>query len=404
MIEGRNKTVRIINGKVFLEEGIFRQADLGIRGEYIERFYGSGDSGPEPGEEILDASGCLVLPGLVDLHIHGCGNRDFGDGKAEALAEIAERQAAWGITSLCGTTMTLPEEQLQKAAEALKAYQEAFARQEPDRYRRGARILGLHMEGPFIAASRKGSQKEEDIRLPDPELVENIQAASGGRVRILTFAPELPGAEELIRKWKDKILLSLGHTDADYNQALFAMKQGVRRVTHLCNAMSPFLHRTPGVLGAASDMPGVMVELIADGIHNHPSMVRNVFRIFGDQRIILVSDSMRAAGMGDGVFELGGQKVRVQGKKALLEDGTIAASVTNLYQCFRTCVQEMGIPLESALRCASLNPARSVGAEREVGSIAPGKYADLLLADPETLELKQVILRGQILGLSGKRL
>ena len=144
-------------------------------------------------------------------------------------------------------------------------------------------------------------------------------------------------------------------------------------------------------------MPRVMVELIADGIHNHPSMVRNVFRIFGDRRVILVSDSMRAAGMGDGTFELGGQKVYVRGKKALLEDGTIAAGVTNLYECLRTCARDMGIPLESALRCASLNPALSIGAEREVGSISPGKYADLLLADPQTLELRQVILRGQIL-------
>ena len=389
--------MRIVNGTVFLEEGVFRQGDLVIQGEYIASFHSSPEHCPGAEEEVLDASGCLVLPGLVDIHLHGCGNRDFSDGEVNALAEIAKREASWGITSLCGAAMTLPESRLLKAAEAVKEYQESFRQREPRRYRQGARILGLHMEGPFIAASRKGSQKEEDIRLPDSGLVARMQEACGGRGGILSFAPELPGAEGLIREWKDKMTLSAGHTDAKYETALEAMRQGVCHVTHLCNAMNPFLHRAPGVLGAASDMPRVMVELIADGIHNHPSMVRNVFRIFGDRRVILVSDSMRAAGMGDGIFELGGQKVYVRGKKALLEDGTIAASVTNLYECLRTCARDMGIPLESALRCASLNPALSIGAEREVGSISPGKYADLLLADPQTLELRQVILRGQIL-------
>ena len=198
-----------------------------------------------------------------------------------------------------------------------------------------------------------------------------MQEASGGRVRILTFAPELPGAEGLIREWKDKMTLSAGHTDAKYETALEAMRQGVCHVTHLCNAMNPFLHRAPGVLGAASDMPRVMVELIADGIHNHPSMVRNVFRIFGDRRVILVSDSMRAAGMGDGIFELGGQKVYVRGKKALLEDGTIAPASPIFTNASGPVRGTWESPWRSALRCASLNPALSIGAEREVGSISP---------------------------------
>lgn len=388
----------IKNGKVFWEDGKFYRGDLRIRGDRIAEFVrGQESCGREEDEMILDASGCLVLPGLVDLHIHGCGNRDFSDGDARAVAEIAEQEAAWGVTSLCATTMTVPEKRLTQAARAVKEYQEEFAVREPERWRRGARILGIHMEGPFIAASRKGSQKEVDIKLPDLGLVQKMQEASGGRVRILSFAPELPGSEELILEWRDRIVLSAGHTNADYDRALWAMKQGVRHVTHLCNAMPPFLHRDPGVLGAASDMPQVMPELIADGIHNHPSMVRNIFRIFGDRRIILVSDSMRAAGISDGVFELGGQRVFVRGRKALLEDGTIAASVTNLYDCVRVCVREMGIPLESALRCASMNPAKAVGVEEETGSIAPGRSADLLLADEETLELKQVVLRGQIL-------
>ena len=387
----------ITNGRIFLEDGAFHSGTLRIRGEYIEGFSGeSGESGRKK-ETVLDAGGCLVVPGFVDIHIHGCGNRDFSDGDMLAVAEIAEREAAWGVTSLCAATMTLPEQRLLKAAQAVRAYCEDLKRREPDRYRRGARILGINMEGPFIAREKKGSQREEDIRLPDLELVERLQQASGGRIRLLDFAPELPGADRLIHALKDRMVLSVAHTNADYDTALRAMKQGVRHVTHLCNAMSPYHHRAPGVVGAAFDSPDVQVELIADGFHNHPSVVRGMFRMFGEERILLISDSMRATGISDGVFELGGQTVRVHGKQALLEDGTIAASVTPLFDCVKNCVQNMNIPLESAVRCASINPAKAVGADDKVGSLAPGKYADVLLIRQQTFELEKVILRGKIL-------
>jgi N-acetylglucosamine-6-phosphate deacetylase len=393
--------MRIQNGKVLLEDFRFYKGTLVIREERILAVPGQGCP-EEPGsggrEPSVDAEGCLILPGLVDIHLHGCKGLDLCDGKPEAVAGIAEQEALWGVTALCPATMTVPVEKLLEAAAAADRYEKEWRKLRSDRYARGSRILGLHIEGPFISGNRKGAQREEDILMPDIRLVRRLQRASGSRIRLLTFAPELPGAGELIRGLRNELVLSAGHTDADYRTAREAMENGVRHVTHLYNAMPPYDHREPGVVGAASDLPDVEVELIADGIHSHPSVIRNTFRMFGDRRVILVSDSMRAAGMQDGEYELGGQRVCVRGKRAVLENGTLAGSVTNLYDCLRFCVQEAGIPLETAVKSASLNPAASIGADKEIGSIAPGKCADLLIVEEKTLALKQVILRGRSLG------
>ena len=393
----------IRNGKVFMEDFQFHPGNVLVQGERIAAVSDSGKPEGEKAENSshevsLDAKGCLVLPGFVDIHLHGCAGCDFCDGEPESIAKIAEREALWGVTSLCATTMTVPEERLLQAACAVRAYDRDWREKEPERWRRGSHILGIHMEGPFIAREKKGAQKEEDIQLPRASLIYKMQETSGGRVKLLTFAPELPGAEQMIRELGEAIVLSVGHTGADYDTALNAMRLGVKHVTHLYNAMTPYEHRAPGVVGAAADMPETAVELIADGLHIHPSVIRSTYRMFGEQRVILISDSMRAAGMPDGVSELGGQSVYIHGKKATLADGTLAGSVTNLYDCVRYCIKEIGIPVESAVRSATSNPARAIGADREVGSIAKGKYADLLLVDEKTLELEQVILRGRILG------
>ena len=398
----------IRNGKLFLKDCKFHPGTVAVQGERIASVSVPGEmpevdipestgDGQDGDSVLLDAGGCLVLPGFVDIHLHGCMGRDFCDGVPEAVAEIAEREALWGITSLCGTTMTVPEEKLLRAAAALKEYEEKWKRCNTCRQERGSHILGLHMEGPFIAREKKGAQKEEDIRLPDTLLIHRMQEASGNRVKILTFAPELPGAEQLIRELKAGPVLSIGHTNADYAMAVGAMRQGVHHVTHLYNAMGAYRHRAPGVVGAAADVPEAEVELIADGLHIHPAVIRNTYRMFGGHRVILISDSMRAAGLSDGEYELGGQTVAVHGKKALLEDGTLAGSVTNLFDCVRYCIREAGIPAEDAIRSATLNPAAAVGAEAEIGSIEEGKYADLLLVDEKEFALKQVVLRGRLL-------
>ncbi len=251
------------------------------------------------------------------------------------------------------------------------------------------------MEGPFISLARKGAQNGDYVHRPDADLFRELNAASGGLVKILAIAPEEPGAMECIEELKDEVVLSVAHTTADYETASKAFQNGVHHVTHLYNAMSGLSHRSPGVVGAAADHEAVEAELICDGIHIHPVTVRQTFKMFGDDRIILISDSMEATGMPDGEYALGGQKVIKKGNYATLEDGTLAGSATNLMDCLRTAVLKMGIPLESAVKCAAVNSARSVGIYDSYGSITPGKTANMVLLKEDDLSTVQVILKGK---------
>ena len=220
-----------------------------------------------------------------------------------------------------------------------------------------------------------------------------LQKKAEGLIRFCDIAPETDGAMDFIRELKDEVRISLAHTTADYDTAREAFIHGARHVTHLFNAMPPFSHRAPGVIGAAAENPDVIAELICDGIHIHPSAVRAAFRLFGDERICLISDSMMATGLSDGEYTLGGQAVTVRGNLATLADGTIAGSVTNLMDCLRTAVQKMGIPLEDAVRCASLNPAKAIGVDALYGSIEAGKKGDVVLLRKD-LSLAGVIKDG----------
>jgi N-acetylglucosamine-6-phosphate deacetylase len=259
----------------------------------------------------------------------------------------------------------------------------------------GAALVGINLEGPFVSPHKLGAQNPDYVMNPDAALFRRLQAAAGGLVKLLAIAPEVDGGLAVIRELSGEVVCSLAHTAADYGVAMDAFACEARHVTHLYNAMPPFSHREPGVIGAAFDTPACMVELITDNVHIHPSVVRATFRMFGDDRVILISDSMMATGLTDGLYELGGQPVRVEGKTARLErDGAIAGSVTNLMNCMRTAASEMGIPLYSAVKCASVNPAKSIGVFDRRGSITPGKYADLVLLD-ESLAVKQVFLRGR---------
>ena len=216
-------------------------------------------------------------------------------------------------------------------------------------------------------------------------------------MKFLDLAPEEEGAEELIRERHDTCVMSIAHTCADYDTTIRAIDAGACHVTHLYNAMNPYTHRAPGPIGAAADRECVEVELIVDGVHSHPAAVRAAFKLFGEERIILISDSMRATGLADGNYTLGGQDVKVVGKLATLENGAIAGSVTNLLDCMRTAVLQMGIPLEAAVRCAAANPARCVGIYGECGSITPGKRADVLLLRKDDLALERVVFEGSLL-------
>lgn len=367
----------IKNASVFSEEGGFVQRDIIIE---------NGVFAKQGGQEVIDAKGLYALPGFIDIHFHGCKGHDFCDATVEAIEAMASYEAKVGVTGICPAMMTLPEETLKKVCESAASYKDAPGR---------ASLVGINMEGPFFNEKKKGAQNAAYLRKPDAQMFLRLQKASGGLIKLLDLAPELEGAMEVIEQLKDQVVISLAHTTADYDTALKAYQKGASHATHLYNAMPPFSHREPGVIGAAFDTPNCEVELITDGIHVHPSVVRATFQLFGQERIILISDSMMAVGLEEGKYSLGGQEVTVKGNKATLQDGTIAGSATNLADCIRVCVKDMGIDLWTAVKCATVNPAKSIGIYDRFGSITEGKSADLVLWD-ENLCTKMVICRGTV--------
>lgn len=407
---------------------------------------------------VLDASGCYVIPGLIDIHFHGCQGADFSDGTLESLKTIARYELLHGITAICPATMTLPEERLtdicrtaahfrkmqkccgfskvpasripssqkiqsntaslhEEAALSTTAvtpmYKEAdssaaSAEAAPlsgDSSQPMSDLVGIHLEGPFLSPAKKGAQKEAYICPPSEALYQKLQTASNGLIRLITMTPEdfsstssdpeTNASLSFIQKHSDQVHISIGHTTADYALTKEAFAAGADHLTHLFNAMMPFHHRDPGPIGAAFEQEHVFIEMICDGIHLHPTVVNAMFRLFGADRIVLISDSMRATGLPDGHYELGEQPVTVQGAFATLSDGTIAASVSDLMTCVKTAVS-MGIPLDTAVSCASYHPARSIGISDDYGSIAVGKIADCVLLDQQSLEIHTIIKSGQI--------
>lgn len=342
-------------------------------------------------EELTEEQrGQYILPGLVDIHLHGCAGYDFCDGTVEAMRAIASYELKHGITTCCPTTMTFSEKKLTDICAACVSAAETEIL--PEGIPLSDILEGIYLEGPFISAKKKGAQNPAYIRKPDIEMLMRLQDAAGGLIRIVTIAPEEEGAMECIRDGKKAFRFSIAHTDADYETAKKAIEAGVSHVSHLYNAMPPFMHREPGVVGAAAESPGVMAELICDGYHIHPSVVRNTFRLFGAERIVLISDSMMAAGMEDGQYTLGGQDVMVKGNTAVLADGTLAGSVTNLFDCMRLAVQ-MGVPREDVVRAATYNPAKAIGKTGECGVLRVGSRADILVTDHE-FGLREVIKSG----------
>ena len=366
----------IKNGLVFTEEGSFVNQDLYIDQDKIA-LNGEGD--------VLDATGLYVIPGLTDIHFHGCVGYDFCDGTYEAIAKMAEYQLRNGITTICPASMTFSEEQLTGIFKNAADY----------RNEQGAALVGINMEGPFISMEKKGAQNGEYIHKPDADMFLRLQKAANGLIKLCDIAPEVEGAMECIEKIADHVRVSLAHTAADFDIAEKAFQNGAKHVTHLYNAMPPYSHRSPGVIGAACDNDNVMVELITDGIHSHPSTVRTTFKMFGDDRVILISDSMMACGLEDGQYSLGGQDVTVKGNLATLTElGNIAGSVTNLMACMKRAVKDMKIPLESAVKGATMNPAKAIGIYDRYGSLTPGKQADIVLLDKD-LEIQYIIKAGK---------
>lgn len=365
----------IQNGLVFQEDGSYRIQDIYIeRGKIVQKRETVSDP------SVLDASGCKVLPGLIDIHSHGAVGCDFSDADADGLKKILQYEKSQGITTYCPTSMTLPLKQLLGIFKSV---------QRVNMDESCAHIAGVNMEGPFLDVAKKGAHLSEYIHAPNAAFFRECQKASNNQIKLLTLAPNVPGAFSFIEEFRSEVIISLGHTNADYDCSMQAIKLGAHHITHLYNAMTPLSHRDPGLPGAAGDCPDCMVELICDGIHIHPAMVRNTFHLFGPERIILISDSMRAAGMSDGTYELGGQTVYMKNRRAILADGTIAGSASNLFDCVRMAIS-MGISEADALLAATRNPAVSLGIFDTAGSVTPGKRADLVITDMD-LKIRRVI-------------
>ena len=359
----------IKNGQVFNSNGRFIPADVELAGDRIVKV---APAGTLHGEDELDAAGRYVTPGFVDIHIHGAAGSDFCDGMDGSDKYVRAMQkylGSQGVTSFLGTTMAFSEEILDRIFDTARPIfgQEGY----------GAVLRGVNMEGPFFNKAKKGAQAEKYIIDPDWEMFQRLWERSGHNIRLVDVAPELPGALEFAQKASKLCTVSIAHTCATYEEATAAFANGFTHTTHLFNAMPAFTHRAPGVVGAASDF-AEHIEMICDGIHLNPSVVRAVFNMFGPDRVCIISDAMQACGMPNGEYSLGGQKVFMTDGLATLADGTIAGSATCQAEGFRRAVK-FGVPLESALKAATINPAKAAGLFDEVGSIAVGKRADVLV-------------------------
>lgn len=404
--------MRIKNAMVYTKDHKFEKEDIRVEGEYIADVMPGGSCMQEKtagliGTEVpredpteIDADGLYAIPGLVDIHFHGAVGYDFCNATPEGLEKIAAYEAEHGILAICPATMSYSEEILGNIMDKIRAYKKqqdaATLSQSPEGTAIRADLVGIHMEGPFISLKKAGAQNTDYIMPADVEMFRRLQARSGGLIRLVDLAPEEPGAMSFIEQCHNEVKISLAHTCCTYEIAKKAFATGAGHLTHMYNGMPDISHREPGPILAAVEA-GAEAELIADSIHNHPAAVRMAFQLFGTDRMILISDSMEATGLADGDYHLGGQRVTVQGKKAVLTEhpDTIAGSVTNLYDCMVNCVEHMGIPLEDAIRAATENPAKAIGMDEQYGKIAPGQYGNILLVDNE-LYLRGIIHRGKL--------
>ncbi len=321
-------------------------------------------------EEISLPEDAVVLPGFIDEHIHGAGGSDAMDGTTKDLSIIAETVAKEGTTTFLATTMTQSKENILKAMRAVKEYRETGSE-------KGARIAGIHLEGPFIAAAHKGAQPLEYVAAPNAEVFDEYNEASGNCIKIITLAPEVDGAIGFIRHLKEKgVVVSIGHTGAKCTEVLQAMDAGATNITHTYNAQSPLHHREIGVVGSALLFDDLYCELISDTIHVSVPAMQLLVKNKKADKLALITDAMRAKGLADGISELGGQTVIVKNGEARLQDGTLAGSVLKMNVAVKNMVEKVGVPLTQAVDYCTINPARTLKIDGETGSIATGKRAD----------------------------
>ena len=334
--------------------------------------------------EIIDAKNLYISPGFIDIHIHGSGGFDTMDGDINALEKISKTIAAYGTTSFLPTTMTMEKSHIIKALDTIKKAMSTETKN-------GANILGVHLEGPFINPIFKGAQNSEYIIEPDYEFIKNYLDI----IKIITMAPEIKGSFDFMDliKQNSSAVLSIGHSNATYEEAMEAIERGISHSTHIFNAMTPLHHRNPGVVGAVFNSE-ITCELIADKIHVHPELFRFLIKAVGENRICLITDSMRAGCMKDGCYDLGGQSVIVKDGSARLSDGQLAGSVLTLNLAVKNFFESTDYPLNKIVNMVSINPAKVIGFENQKGSIEKGKDADIILFDKE-ISIKSVFIEGK---------
>ncbi len=382
------RPIALTGGRVLTPAGDLTPATLLIAGEEIAAVAAPGEALP-PDVETIDVSGCIVAPGFIDSHVHGGMGYNFMHGTREAFAGISAHLARGGTTACLATTTSAP---LEDIVSALANIAEASRAPQPGQ----VEILGAHLEGPFINREKAGSQALEHVRPPSASEVQALLDAAGGALRVVTMAPELPGAREAIRTLTGLgVQVSLGHSTASYEEAREALEWGVRRATHLYSAMPAIHHRRPGAVVALLEDPRVFVELTVDGMHVHPAVVALTCRLAGSERLVLITDGVDVAGLGDGVFmRWEGTPVTVQDGRCRTESGTLAGSTLRMDQAVRNMVRFAGISPAAALRMASENPARALGITRK-GALAPGKDADVVVLDADLTAIL-TLARGRI--------
>ncbi|WP_414672222.1 N-acetylglucosamine-6-phosphate deacetylase [Lentibacillus sp.] len=378
-------TVYIKNAAIFTEESGVMNGSLLIEGTKIKAIHN--EEQPPEDAIVIDGQGLNLIPGFIDGHIHGAAGADVMDATEKALDTMADALPAEGTTSFLATTITQAPENISRALENVANYQSKQGM---------AEVIGVHLEGPFIEAGKKGAQPLEHIMEPNIEQFKKWQQLSGHSIRTITMAPEHDDTGEFIKYlYESGVNVSAGHTDAGFETIKKAIPHGLRQLTHLCNAMNGIHHRDIGAVGAAFQLEELRAELIADGIHVAPEMMQLIFSNVGSERLILITDAMRAKCLQAGDYELGGQPVTVTVDRAVLEDGTLAGSILKMHEGARNMLRLKDATIQNIVQMASENPAKQLSIFDRKGSIKPGKDADLLLVD-DGLNIKYTICRGTL--------
>jgi N-acetylglucosamine-6-phosphate deacetylase len=361
---------------VALPTGVVAEGQVVVEGDRIA-------ATPRENAQVIDVTGHYLVPGFVDLHNHGGGGASFTSGTVDEVLQGIDTHRRHGTTTLVASTVTGDMDFLAQRAGFLSELAEQ------------GDIAGIHFEGPFISPCRKGAHSEELLRDPDPAEVRKLIDAARGKARMVTLATELPGGIDSVRLLAEHgVIAAIGHTDATYEQTVEAIDAGATVATHLFNAMPALGHRAPGPIAALLEDDRITVELINDGTHLHPASLQLAFRHAGAHRVAFITDAMDAAGFGDGRYMLGPLEVEVaDGVARLVEGGSIAGSTLTLDRAFKRAVTVDKLPVEDVVKALSTNPARLLGMSDTIGSLEPGKYADLVLLD-DAYEVKGVLRRG----------